>query len=269
MAKWCGFEMGRQHAVARSAHRRHHAVRADGDDAVGSVRGRSPARPSVLPHRPASPARCCPRRRGPAAASARTRAPRRSTTRPRRQQPRSPRPCSGRSASCSRRSTSTLEPAARSAAPIENSTALPRPPPTRITVSPAGISVGEPVGPISTTGSPGCSSAHKSDEPPISSTMVETRPCSRSTQAPVIASPSIARRVAVDGERVPLVVLQPIELAGPETARGRRRAHHHLDDRRREPDDLVHARTQLPVQAALRTRPRSVSKPARPCPAHG
>ena len=52
-----------------------------------------------------------------------------------------------------------------------------------------------PVGPISTTGSPGLSSAHRSDEPPISSTMVETRPCSRSTHAPVSARPSIASRV--------------------------------------------------------------------------
>src|SRR3970282_1403307 len=49
----------------------------------------------------------------------------------------------------------TLEPAARSARPMEKSTALPRPPPASTTVSPRGISVGVPVGPISTTGSPG------------------------------------------------------------------------------------------------------------------
>ena len=67
---------------------------------------------------------------------ARSRAPRRSTRRPRRPPPRSPRPCSGRSSSCSRRSRAPCEPAARNAWPIENSTALPRPPPTSTTVSP-------------------------------------------------------------------------------------------------------------------------------------
>ena len=38
-------------------------------------------------------------------------------------------------------------------------------------------------------------SAHRSDEPPISSTIVDTRPRSRSTHAPVSARPSIASRV--------------------------------------------------------------------------
>ena len=60
---------------------------------------------------------------------------------------------------------------------MENSTALPSPPPTSSTVSFAGVSVGVPVGPIRITGSPGFSSAHRSDDPPISSTMVESNPC--------------------------------------------------------------------------------------------
>ena len=55
----------------------------------------------------------------------------------------------------------TLQPAARSALPIEKSTALPRPPPASTTVSPVGISVGVPVGPMTTTGSPGFSAAHQ------------------------------------------------------------------------------------------------------------
>ena len=63
------------------------------------------------------------------------------------------------------------------------------------TVSPDGVSVGVPVGPMRTTGSPGASCAHRSDEPPISSTMVDSNPCSRSTDAPVSASPSFASRV--------------------------------------------------------------------------
>jgi hypothetical protein len=61
----------------------------------------------------------------------------------------------------------------------------------------ATISVGDPVGPISTTGSPGFSSAQTSDEPPISSTITDTSPRSGSVQAPVMARPSIASTVLV------------------------------------------------------------------------
>ena len=76
-----------------------------------------------------------------------------------------------------------------------NSTALPRPPPTSATVVLAWISVGVPVGPISTTASPGFSVAHRSELPPISSAITETRPCAGSVQAPVMARPSIASLV--------------------------------------------------------------------------
>ena len=97
-----------------------------------------------------------------------------------------------------------------------------RAPPSR----PARFPSAFPVGPISTTGSPGCSCAQRSEEPPISSTMVDTSPRSRSTHAPVSASPSITSRVPARDRRERLVVLQPVELAGLETlgrgaARGR------------------------------------------------
>ena len=62
-----------------------------------------------------SPRRCCRRTRDPAAVSARSRALRRSTRRPHRPPPRSRPPCSGRSASCSRRSTAPSSPRARNA----------------------------------------------------------------------------------------------------------------------------------------------------------
>jgi hypothetical protein len=61
---------------------------------------------------------------------------------------------------------------------IENNTALPSPPPTKSTVSPDGVSVGVPVGPIGITGSPGFSRAQRSEDPPISSTTVDTSPAS-------------------------------------------------------------------------------------------
>ena len=200
--------------MPRGADGRHHPVRADGDDAVAVAAKRNrAARPARPTHRLPSPRRCCRRTRGPAAASRRSPAPRRSTRRRHRPRPRSRRPCSGRSSSCSRRSRAPSSRRARNAWPIENSTALPRPPPTSTTVSPPAISVGVPVGPISTTGSPGFSSAQRSDEPPISSTIVETRPCSRSTQAPVSARPSIARRVPSTTRRQRLEILQPVELA--------------------------------------------------------
>ena len=63
-----------------------------------------------------------------------------------------------------------------SARAIEKSTALPRPPPASSTVSPSGISVGVPVGPMTTTGSPGFSSAQSRELPPISSTISESKP---------------------------------------------------------------------------------------------
>src|SRR5216684_1895032 len=78
---------------------------------------------------------------------------------------------------------------------MEKSTALPRPPPARRMVSLCGISVGVPVGPITTTGSPGWSVAQRRDEPPISRMISESRPRSGSVQAPVRAMPSITSLV--------------------------------------------------------------------------
>ena len=49
---------------------------------------------------------------------------------------------------CSRRNRGPASRARANAAPIENRTALPSPPPTSSTVSPEGVSVGVPVGPI-------------------------------------------------------------------------------------------------------------------------
>ena len=192
---------------------------------------------------------------------ARSPAPRRSTRRRRRRRPRSPRSCSGRSSSCSRRSTAPSSPAARNAWPIENSTALPRPPPASTTVSPGSISVGAPVGPISTTGSPGFSVAHRSDEPPISSTIVDTSPRSRSTQAPVSARPSIVSRVPARDGGARLVVLQPVELAGREAARGGGRADDDLDDGRRQALDPLDGRAEVAVEPA---EERGVAVGARP-----
>ena len=54
---------------------------------------------------------------------------------------------------------------------------------------------GLPVGPIKITGSPGFNIKHKSLEPPISSTMVDSKPLLRSTHAPVSARPSMPSKV--------------------------------------------------------------------------
>ena len=90
----------------------------------------------------------------------------------------------------------TRLPRARSALPIENSTALPSPPPASATASPpSGISVGVPVGPITMTGSSFSRPAHRRELPPISSTISDSRPFALSTHAPVSARPSIIRRL--------------------------------------------------------------------------
>ena len=62
-------------------------------------------------------------------------------------------------------------------------------------------------------------------------------PCRGSTQAPVSARPSIASVVPSTRWRERLEILQAVELAGLEVARGLRRAHHHLDDGRRQAVD--------------------------------
>ena len=60
--------------------------------------------------------------------------------------------------------------------------------------------------------------------------------------------PFLGEPGAVGGVRQRLVVLQPIELSRLEGARRHRRPHHHLDDGRREPVDLVHGGAQLVVE---------------------
>ena len=78
---------------------------------------------------------------------------------------------------------------------MEKRTALPKPPPASSTGSFFGMSVGVPVGPMTTTGSPGLKAAHSRDEVPISRTMRLKSPASGSVQAPVSAMPSVLRRV--------------------------------------------------------------------------
>ncbi len=121
--------------------------------------------------------------------------------------------------------------------------------------------VGVPVGPISTTGSPGRSRAQRSELPPISSTITETRPRAGSVQAPVIARPSIASTVSppalAQAGGVRLEVLQAEELAGAEGARGGRRLDHHLDDVRRQAVHVMDARGESASrQAAIRSASR-------------
>ena len=193
--------------------RRHHLVGADRDDAVALGEGDRLRAELAAAHTRASPARCCRRTPGPARARAQSPALRRCTRRRRRRPPRCPRPCSGRSSSCSRRSRARSSP--RRETPGRWRTARRcrdrrrRAPPFR----PARSRSARPVGPIRTTGSPGSSCAQRSDDPPISSTMVETSPRSRSTHAPVSARPSIASRVPAPHARQRFVVLQAIELA--------------------------------------------------------
>ena len=86
-------------------------------------------------------------------------------------------------------------PRSRIALAIENSTALPSPPPSSSTFDFSGISVGAPVGPITTTGSPFFRYAHSRLDTPSSSAMSDSSPFSLSTQAPVSAMPSISSGV--------------------------------------------------------------------------
>ena len=76
---------------------------------------------------------------------------------------------------------------------IENNTALPKPPPANNTCSPNGISVGEPVGPITTRLCPGFRYCTNREDAPISSTIMDNNPLSGSVQAPVIANASIVK----------------------------------------------------------------------------
>src|SRR5216684_3042160 len=83
---------------------------------------------------------------------------------------------------------------------MEKSTALPRPPPARRMVSLCGISVGVPVGPITTTGSPGWSVAQRRDEPPISRMISESRPRAPSVIALLLGGRGAIERLQLDGE---------------------------------------------------------------------
>ena len=82
-------------------------------------------------------------------------------------------------------------PRSRAARPIEKSTAFPSPPPHSTTVSFSGRWVGAPVGPMTTTGSPSFSKAQSRLETPISRAIIERRPFSLSTHAPVRAHGSM------------------------------------------------------------------------------
>ena len=126
---------------------------------------------------------------------------------------RSRRSCSGRSCACSRRSRARgCRPRASPARSRTAPRCRARRPRARRSRRPEFRSACRSA-PSATTGSPGLSSTHRSDDPPISSTIVEMSPCSRSTHAPVSASPSIARRVPSALRRERLEVLQAVELA--------------------------------------------------------
>jgi hypothetical protein len=98
---------------------------------------------------------------------------------------------------------------------IENSTALPRPPPASTTDSPAGISVGVPVGPITTTGSPGSQRRAQARAAAHLQHDQRQQALALSTHAPGRApGPPSSARAARRGQR--LEVLQAEELPGLE-----------------------------------------------------
>ena len=192
-----GFEVRREHAVARARHRGHHAVGADGDRC-----GRHPAADrlraeAALAHARASPRRCCRRRSCPAARVGRE--ARRLVAAPHDLVRRrldlgdlvavdqllvagEVEHLASRRRAC--------------AAPIENSTALPRPPPTSTTVSPPrrlGRRAGRPHQDHRLAGLRAARTGRTSR--PSRARWSRPGPSSRSTQAPVSARPSIARRV--------------------------------------------------------------------------
>ena len=193
-------QVRRQHAVPRLLHRRHHAVGADGDDAIDrrrAARARSPSSPFCVGEH----------RLDDVAAEVRVLRPAR---RDRARRVGAPDHLIGR-----RLDLVALEEvlallvagevdrpccrASRSALAIEKSTALPRPPPAAARSRLSGISVGAPVGPMTTTGSPFCRYAHEPDRArPARATISDSSPRSLSTHAPVSAMPSISSARAVD-----------------------------------------------------------------------
>jgi hypothetical protein len=115
---------------------------------------------------------------------------------------------------------------------------LPSPPPTSSTVSPPGVSVGVPVGPIRITGSPGFEQRAEVGRAAHLQHDGRERPRSRSTEAPV--SEAFHReRVPSTRARQRLEVLQPVELPGLEGARRHRRATTTSTMVRRQADDVM------------------------------
>ena len=118
-----------------------------------------------------------------------------------------------------------------------------------------------PVGPISTTGSPGSSSAHKIGR------AAHLEHDGRN-QALLAVDPGAGQRQALHGEPRSvdlggqrLEVLQAVELPRREAARGRRRVHDDFDDGRRQPHDLAHGGAQLAVDAGEESRRRPAARP--------
>ncbi len=108
--------------------------------------------------------------------------------------------------------------------------------------------MGVPVGPMSTTFSPGSSKEHSRLLPPISSTMSEIKPAVAIDPGPGQGDPFHGQLDAIDLLRERFVVLQAIELAGMEIASGQRGTHHHLDDLMRQPQRIDHLGDELLVQ---------------------
>ena len=116
----------------------------------------------------------------------------------------------------------------------------------------SGISVGVPVGPMTTTGSPGCRYAHSRLDTPISRVISERRPgfaihpCAGERHA--LHQQRGAMAVGPHVRAQSLEVLQPVELPGMEMTRGGRRADDHLYNRRRQADHPLDRREELIVQ---------------------
>ena len=132
--------------------------------------------------------------------------------------------------------------------------------------------VGLPVGPISTTGSPGVEigaqigrAAHLEHDRRHQARRLSRRP------APVSARPSIGSRVA--GSSPPragqgLEVLQAVELARLEPARRGGRLDDHFDDRRRQAPDLCTVGAPVAIRAGRGTPHRCRRLPGGFCAQH-
>ena len=202
MATWSGLKCCASSAVARVLHRRHHAVAADGDDAVAVAQRHLHLAQLAAARRRASPARRCRGRRGPAGGARRAARRRRRSRRSGRRRPRSRRPCRCPRACDRRRSRGRGCRCARSALPIENSTALPRPPPasTHRLAAPGSPSACRS-GPSPRPARPARGSRTGASCRPSPARSATAGPSALSTHAPVSARPSIIRRRAVRRSR--------------------------------------------------------------------